>query len=228
MSSSSCSMAIVGDGSVGKSTIVNAFRTEGFLPVYKQTIGIDFYEKQLKIRGDVTVSLRVWDIGGQSIHSKNLSTYLQAANALLLVYDVTNDESFRNLDDWLIQIQKYINLETCSLYLIGNKIDLIALRQITVQQHEKYILDNNLKGGLFVSARTGENVVKTFYKISAELIGMKLTEHELGFYDKVLTTHIDHSERDEIRNTWADDIEKEDMELERKKANGSVCSCTCS
>jgi len=70
--SSICSLAIVGDGSVGKSSIIEAFRSEGFIPVYKQTIGIDFYEKKLRIRGDIYASMRVWDIGGQSIHSKNL------------------------------------------------------------------------------------------------------------------------------------------------------------
>ena len=54
------SLSIIGDGSTGKSTIINAFKTEGFQPVYKQTVGIDFYEKSLKLRGEESVSLRIW------------------------------------------------------------------------------------------------------------------------------------------------------------------------
>ena len=72
---STTSLAIVGDGSVGKSSIIEVFRNDGFELIYKQTIGIDFYEKKLRIRGDIYVSLRVWDIGGQSINSKNLKVY---------------------------------------------------------------------------------------------------------------------------------------------------------
>ena len=84
--SSICSLAIVGDGSVGKSSIIEAFRSEGFIPVYKQTIGIDFYEKKLRIRGDIYASMRVWDIGGQSIHSKNLQVNIHPSIHPLSIY----------------------------------------------------------------------------------------------------------------------------------------------
>ena len=227
MTDNSCSLAIIGDGSVGKSTIIAAFRAEGFHAIYKQTIGCDFYEKQLKLRGDSYVSLKVWDIGGQSIHSKNLSTYLQHSTAILLVYDVTNRESFANLDDWLTQARKCAS--TQHIYLLGNKVDLIGQRQINAKQHDKFIADNNLMGGMFGSARTGENVVKMFYKIAGEAVGVRLTEYELSFHDKVLTAHIKvNDERDNERNAWADDIEKEDMEAERRKQQGAGCACIVS
>lgn len=229
MSTDSCSLAIVGDGSVGKSTIINAFRTDGFIPVYKQTIGCDFYERQLQIRNDYIVSLRVWDIGGQSIQSKNLESYINHASAIMLVYDVTNSESFANLDDWLLQIHKYSKSQF--IYLVGNKVDLISMRQVTEKQHNAFISNNFLKGGLFCSAKTGENVVKSFYKISGEVIGIKLTEFELAFHDKVLTASVEvTNERNEKKNEWASDIEREDAELERRKAEGAgnKCGCVCS
>ena len=59
-----CTLAVVGDGAVGKSSIISAFCSDGFGKIYKQTVGCDFYEKMLQIRGDKYVSLRVWDIGG--------------------------------------------------------------------------------------------------------------------------------------------------------------------
>jgi len=231
MPTEECSLAICGDGSVGKSTITSAFRTEGFVPVYKQTVGVDFYEKKLQIRGDTLVSLRLWDVGGQSIQSKNLKGYISHSDSIMLVYDVTNTESFRNLDDWLTQVRPY-SKPSVKIYLVANKIDLISLRQVNSTDHDRFIFENKLSGGLMVSAKTGENVVKCFYKIASEAVGIKLTDYELGFHDKVLTAHVQSSNNnDEVRNTWADDIEKEDMIAEQKKLNNStkkVGACTCS
>mmetsp|Transcript_4783 Transcript_4783/g.6588 ORF Transcript_4783/g.6588 Transcript_4783/m.6588 type:complete len:231 (-) Transcript_4783:108-800(-) len=230
MPTEECSLTICGDGSVGKSTITNAFRTEGFLPVYKQTIGVDFYEKKLQVRGDILISLRLWDVGGQSIQSKNLKGYISHSDAIMLVYDVTNTESFRNLEDWLIQIRP-LSKQTAKIYLVANKIDLIALRQVNSDDHDRFIVENQLSGGLMVSAKTGENVVKCFYKIASEAVGIKLTEYELGFYDKVLPANISGSKNDELRNAWADDIEKEDLLAEQRKklsSENKVKACICS
>lgn len=225
MAQNGCSLALVGDGSVGKSTIINAFCSDGFQRVYKQTIGCDFFEKQLEVRKSHFVSLRVWDIGGQSIFSKNLRSYLEHANSVLLVYDVTNLESFHNLQDWLSQLRKFNDTEY--VYLLGNKADLISLRQVTQNQHDNFVIENKLKGSCFCSAKTGENVVKMFYKIAGEIIGIKLTEYELAFHDKVLKAHVE-AHADEVRNDWAADIEKEDMEAERRKQAAENACCSIS
>jgi small GTP-binding protein len=234
-SNDSCSLAVIGDGSVGKSSIISAFRTEGFIKVYKQTIGIDFHEKTLKIRGDIYVSLRVWDIGGQSINSKSLGQYLGPANAIFMMYDVTNPESFFNLEDWLINVRKYS--KASHIYIVGNKIDMIDIRQVKVEQHDRFIEENNLHGGLFMSAKTGENVVKTFYQVAAELVGIKLSSYELAFHDRVLTAHVTLGNKDDSkvtaggddRTAWADQIEAEDAALEAKKlADSASCQCNIS
>jgi Ras-related protein Rab-28 len=221
----SCSIVLVGDGSVGKSTIINAFRTDGFQPIYKQTIGCDFYEKQLIVRTTEKISLRVWDIGGQSISSKNLASYVQHADGILFVYDITNRDSFQNLNDWVDRI-KVFN-QTKNFYLIGNKYDLTSLRQVSEKDHDKFIVENNFKDSCFCSAKTGENVLKMFYRFAAEITGIPLSQYELAFYDKVLKAHVTKpNDQDEIRNAWADEIEKEDQELERKK-NEKNAGCTC-
>ncbi len=225
MAQNGCSLALIGDGSVGKSTIINAFCSDGFQKVYKQTVGCDFFEKQLEVRKSHIVSLRVWDIGGQSIHSKNLKSYLESANAVLLVYDVTNSESFNNLQDWLLQLRKYNESEF--VYLLGNKADMLSLRQVTQKQHDNFVMENNLQGSCFCSAKTGENVVKMFYKIAGEITGIKLTEYELAFHDKVLKAHVEKN-ADEARNDWAADIEKEDIEAERRKLSSQNACCLVS
>ena len=112
-------------------------------------------------------------------------------------------------------------------------MDLIEHRQITEPQHDRFIRDNDLKGGLFLSAKTGENVVRAFYKVSAEAVGVKLNSGELAIFDKVLKAHILESKADEGRTNFADDVEREDAEAEARKKemeskSNNGCSCTIS
>ena len=225
-------LAIIGDGAVGKSSLINAFKSSGFAKTYKQTVGIDFYEKTLKLRNDtVTISLKVWDIGGQSLNSKNLQSYLATSQIIFIVYDITSIESFNNLNDWLANVRKYCSdtYLNIHIYIVGNKIDLAGLRQVTADQHDAFISSNILKGGLFMSAKTGENVVKAFYAIAGEAVGIKLSAYELSFHDKVLTAYVQkESGEDEERTAFADEIEKEDRRLEEiKRRGGGGCSGGC-
>ena len=121
MSSSgdSCILAIIGDGSVGKSCLISAFQNDNFEKIYKQTVGCDFYEKVVTLSGRV-VSLRVWDIGGQSMNSKNLPKYLSGSDLVFIVYDVTNSESFANVEDWLSLAMKHA--PHADVHIVGNKV----------------------------------------------------------------------------------------------------------
>eukprot|EP00607_Mallomonas_marina_P002121 CAMPEP_0182433054 /NCGR_PEP_ID=MMETSP1167-20130531/60510_1 /TAXON_ID=2988 /ORGANISM="Mallomonas Sp, Strain CCMP3275" /LENGTH=130 /DNA_ID=CAMNT_0024621251 /DNA_START=576 /DNA_END=968 /DNA_ORIENTATION=+ len=120
------------------------------------------------------------------------------------------------------------------IYLIGNKVDLIQHRQITKESHYLYVTQNSLKDGVFLSAKTGENVVRVFYQAAAEAVGVKLGASELAMYDKVLTAHVSKA-KDEGRTAFADDIEREDEEAEKRKQaieerdkQNSGCNCTLS
>lgn len=229
MSGDSVCLAIIGDGAVGKSSLINAFKSSGFARAYKQTVGIEFYEKTLQLRsGAVSASLKVWDIGGQSLNSKNLQSYLATSRIIFMVYDITSIESFNNLNDWLSNVKKYCSntYNNIHIYIVGNKIDLVGLRQVPADEHDTFISSNALKGGLFMSAKTGENVVRAFYAIAGEALGIRLSAYELSFYDKVLTAHVQkESGEDEERTAFADDIEREDRRLEKIKKQGGVgCS----
>ena len=221
---------LVGDGSVGKTSIVAAFKSQGFTPVYKQTIGIDFCEKSMALRGDTTVSLRIWDVGGQSVNSKSLPNYLAPSTVVFIAYDMTNAESFSNAVDWLARVRQHAPSAAGHLYLVGNKCDLLRERQVTDSQHTAFIAQNRLAGGFFCSAKTGENLVKSFYKVAGEVTGQPLSPSELEFHDKVLTAHIKLSGRDddpEGRTEWADQIEEEDR-LAMERANAQLGCCRLS
>lgn len=181
MENKSFSISIVGDGAIGKSTIINSFKTNGFNKIYQQTIGCDFYEKNIEIKNKYNISLRIWDIGGQSLSSKNFLSYIQNSSCIFLCYDLTNYNSFLNLNDWLSKIieikQQQIhnnksnnntNNEQTLIYLIGNKIDLYDLRQVTNDKHLEFIQEFNLNNkysnillynGGYCSAKTGNKLI---------------------------------------------------------------------
>jgi len=224
-SSASFSLAICGDGSVGKSSITQSMKNGGFSPIYRQTLGIDFYEKVFKLRGDRLVTLRVWDVGGQSISSNSLPKYLSGADAIFLVYDVTNAESYGNLDDWLDAARCHSKARF--IYLVGNKIDLISSRQVSESQHFSFITQNSMAGGIFLSAKSGENLIKSFYKVAGELTGTPLSASELESYDQVLNVAVTLSGDDEGRTAFADQIEAEDLAA-MQRANQGGCNCAIS
>ena len=91
---------ILGDGAVGKTSISTRFTEDYFSRMYKQTIGLDFFIKRLVLPGDIHVALQIWDIGGQTIGGKMINNYIYGAQAVLLTYDITNYDSFCNLEDW--------------------------------------------------------------------------------------------------------------------------------
>ena len=75
---------------MGKTSLITRLCEDEFGRSYKQTIGVDFFVKRLELNKNTNVALQVWDIGGQSIFSKMISTYIYEANAVVLVYDITN------------------------------------------------------------------------------------------------------------------------------------------
>ena len=79
-------VVVLGNGTVGKTSVIMRFCEDYFARSYKQTIGVDFYVKRLEMPGDVQVALQVWDIGGQSIFGKMVQTYIYEANAVSLCY----------------------------------------------------------------------------------------------------------------------------------------------
>ena len=122
---------LLGNGTVGKTSIIHRFWEDYFAKSYKQTIGVDFYVKRLELPGDVFTTLQVWDIGGQSIFGKMTPTYIYEANAVIFVYDITNHQSFTDIEDWLqLVIKTFDGKELPFMALMGNKIDLNHMQAI--------------------------------------------------------------------------------------------------
>jgi len=98
--------------------------------------------------------------------------------------------------------------QRAEIFLVGNKIDLISRRQVKVQEHDKFIRQEKLNGGFFVSAGSGENVLTVFYKVASASVGVELTPHELEFTKKVLTVKLEGENKGKLQDS--EKIEEED------------------
>ena len=172
-------IVVLGDGAVGKSSLLNRLCADDFQSQYKQTLGLDLFKKRIDLPGGVRVSLHIWDIGGQTIGSKMIQNYIYAAQAVLLVYDITNSQSFHNIDEWLAVVTRVFDKSPLPyIALVGNKMDLSHMRMIRPDLHQRFATDNSL-ASFFVSARMNDMVSAMFRRVAAELAGVALTQADI-------------------------------------------------
>lgn len=170
---------ILGDGAVGKTSLATRFCEDHFAKHYKQTIGLDFFVKRVILPGEVHVCMQIWDIGGQSIGGKMVSNYIHGAHAVVLVYDITNYQSFQHLEDWFFLVKRTFDGGVMPYAaLMANKHDLAHMRAVKVEKHNQFAEENDLYS-YFVSARSGDQVHPSFYRIAADLAGVSLTKPEM-------------------------------------------------
>ena len=152
-------LIFLGDQFVGKSSILNRFYQDKFEPDYQATIGLDFHSKNVSINGN-TVRLLLYDTAGQEKFKSLIPMYIRDANIILVVYDITNKDSFTHTEHWVNET-KDLKREDAIFVLVGNKIDLEENRVVTKKEAEDFATD---KGFLFyeVSAKTGEHIEDLF------------------------------------------------------------------
>jgi Ras-related protein Rab-2A len=158
---------IVGDSSVGKSCLMLRFTDNRFKPDHDITIGVEFGSKLVKV-GKHSVKVQIWDTAGQETFRSIARSYYRGAVSVLLVYDITNKDSFINIYRWLCEIKEQTDHEIC-ITLVGNKLDLNAHRTVKVEEAKEFALNNDL---LFVesSALTGANVEAAFTVSCTEIL----------------------------------------------------------
>ena len=161
---------------MGKSCIVAKYIHGGFDEEFKTTIGIEFGSKDLTINGKV-YRIQIWDTAGQETFRSITRAYYKNSVCSFIVYDVTNRQSFLNVQDWFNECKKQTP-KTAMMVLVGNKIDLNNKREVSYEEGENFAKNNSM---LFyeTSAKNGDNIENMFYE-SAEIIANKINE---GYYD---------------------------------------------
>mmetsp|Transcript_99802 Transcript_99802/g.281765 ORF Transcript_99802/g.281765 Transcript_99802/m.281765 type:complete len:216 (-) Transcript_99802:59-706(-) len=160
-------LVLLGDSGAGKSCLLLRFADDAFTDSYITTIGVDFRFKTIPV-DKKTVKLQIWDTAGQERFRTITSAYYRGADGIIMVYDICDRESFAHVDEWLNEVNRYVNESTCKI-LLGNKCDLEAERQVPTEEARSKAESLGI-GFIETSAKNATNVESAFQMMSAELI----------------------------------------------------------
>jgi len=161
---------VIGDSSVGKSSLLLRFTENSFSSSFLATIGVDFKLKSIVV-DDIAVKLQIWDTAGQERFRNITRSYYRGAHGIMIVYDVTNEQTFKNIDFWLKEVDKYASQSVYKI-LIGNKCDRMDARVISVEDGKLLAERLNMQ---FVetSAKESINVNESFRFMGEALLKKK-------------------------------------------------------
>ncbi|EPT25948.1 Rab18/RabC-family small GTPase [Toxoplasma gondii ME49] len=160
-------LLLIGDSGVGKSSILLRFAEDVFNEKQLSTIGVDFKVKAMTV-GDMRLKLAIWDTAGQERFRTLTSSYYRGAQGIIMVYDVSNRQSFLNLQSWLDEIYRYSTNADAVLMLVSNKVDKRTV-QVERREGEAFAFQ---KGMLFVetSAKTRQGVDHAFEELVQKIL----------------------------------------------------------
>ena len=161
---------LLGNSNVGKSSLFLRFVDDIWNDTFVPTIGVDFKIKTFDI-DEKKIKMQIWDTAGQERFKNIIASYYRGAHGILLIYDVTDKDSFKNLSNWIIEIEKNSSKQVLKV-LIGNKTDLEDKRVVTYNQGKEFADTYGLKY-IETSAKKNLNVNEAFETLGRELQYLK-------------------------------------------------------
>ncbi|EFA09081.1 ras-related protein Rab6 [Tribolium castaneum] len=160
-------LVFLGEQSVGKTSIITKFMYDSFDTAYQATVGIDFLSKTMYLT-DKTVRLQLWDTAGQERFRSLIPAYIRDSSVAVVVFDVTNIETFHQTTKWINDVRMERG-DSVIVFLVGNKVDLKDLRQVSIEEGEQKAKELNVT---FVetSAKVGLNIKQLFKRITESLV----------------------------------------------------------
>ena len=161
----SLKVVFLGDTAVGKSCLAVRFVRNEFFEFQEPTIGAAFLGKNINLN-DKRYKFEIWDTAGQERYRSLAPMYYRGAKAAVIVYDITDEDTFKGAKTWVSEIKKKSN--NCLILLVGNKVDLTNNRKVDINMVKNYVDNNNL---IYMesSAKTGLNVEKIFTTIAENI-----------------------------------------------------------
>eukprot|EP01101_Sappina_pedata_P011680 TRINITY_DN7895_c0_g1_i1.p2 TRINITY_DN7895_c0_g1~~TRINITY_DN7895_c0_g1_i1.p2 ORF type:complete len:211 (-),score=48.25 TRINITY_DN7895_c0_g1_i1:374-982(-) len=161
---------VLGDVSVGKTSLIETYFQHPFTGNYKATIGADFKVKDLVLKSR-NVSFQIWDTSGMERFASLGNAFYRGSDCCLLVFDVTSSKSLSNLEGWLNEFLSragIMDMADCPVVVVGNKVD-DPNRKISQAQAKAWCDDHGIVQYFEVSAKDGTNVDKAF-KFAADCV----------------------------------------------------------
>ena len=158
-------ICLLGDGEVGKTSLIRKFVYDEFDDKYLMTIGTKITKKTMTIKSEseeINLTVMINDIVGQVEFERIHRQYYRGSKAGIFVCDLTRPDTLERMDWWLDSFRKVAG--DVPILILGNKSDLFEQRQITQNDLEKYSAKYNCPY-LFTSAKTGESVEKAFLTV---------------------------------------------------------------
>ncbi|KAF7988190.1 hypothetical protein HCN44_007684 [Aphidius gifuensis] len=158
---------MIGESNVGKSSTLLRFTDDEFNENMQSTVGMDYKTKQITIDGN-TVKLAIWDTAGQERYRTLTPSYYRDGQGAILMYDVTDKNTFLKLETWLDELNTYCNKIEIVKMIVGNKIDL-PNRQVTTDEGLAFARKHQT---LYIesSAKTADGVKCCFEELVQKII----------------------------------------------------------
>ena len=175
---------ILGDITVGKTTLLLKY-IDNFTPeIYISTLGVDYKTKNIVFNG-IKVSLQIWDTAGQERYKVITKSFVKGTDGIIFMYDITQKESFINIKKWIEETEGE-NPGDVKKIIVGNKIDKEEDRQVTDEMKEKLSKEVDIDL-IEVSAKKGIDVDKVFDILVEKILGNMTTEQILKKYGRSWT-----------------------------------------
>ena len=165
---------LLGDSGVGKTSLLNRYIGQAFIPNLPCTIQTDFKIKSITIDPLTSAQITIWDTCGQEKYRSMTKQYFKEAHGIILMFDVCDKRSFACLNAWIDEIKKHRIKEDLSIILVGNKIDM-KFRNITSEEASNFAKNNDI---LYceTSSKEGINIESPFEKITKDIITKKSSQ----------------------------------------------------
>ncbi|XP_074610294.1 ras-related protein Rab-43-like [Acropora palmata] len=160
-------IVLIGDPGVGKTCIVQRFKKGTFIEKHGSTIGVDFTMKTLEVDSK-KIKLQVWDTAGQERFRTITQSYYRNAHAVIITYDITKEDSFKNVTRWTEDVKKYAPPNVLKL-LVGNKTDINDNREVSLEDARSFAANYSMVDVLEASAKDATNIENAFIRVASEL-----------------------------------------------------------
>ena len=155
---------LLGDSTVGKTCFLLRYCDKTFQEAHLSTIGLDYRLKSMTLQSGKNIKLQIWDTAGQDRFRAITKNYYKGANGIILIYDVTNRQSYENVKNWITQIREEANPNVV-IYLAGNKVDVSEEEKVVKTEEGKKIAEEFNLPHYETSAKNGVNINRIFEEL---------------------------------------------------------------